>query len=172
MLDREAFLKDLICVRQRLKLAKGKEALDKTKVYWRGVLYGLFSASAKIISAEEFRELHNSKTSIDLVDSLITILQDHEKMEEASMSKFKKLGLTNCHDCDISPGQPHEDGCDTERCSVCAGQRMCCDCEGHNKYFAKWTGIFPGRAESEFLNMDLNEFHAQGLTEIFWKEKP
>lgn len=69
--------------------------------------------------------------------------------------------LVNCHDCNAKPGQVHADGCDTERCSVCGGQRLQCSegCSpGHDKAFARWTGIWPGAAEADMLGMDLNEF--------------
>jgi hypothetical protein len=73
--------------------------------------------------------------------------------------------LTNCHDCGAEPGEPHKSGCDTERCSVCGGQRLQCeselDCEGHDKYFARWTGIWPGKAEADYLGLDLNTFYAK-----------
>lgn len=35
---------------------------------------------------------------------------------------------------------------------------MQCDCKGHDKLFARWTGIWPGAAESAMLGIDLNEF--------------
>ncbi len=66
--------------------------------------------------------------------------------------------LTNCHDCSARPGQKHQEGCDVERCSVCGEQRLGCDCKGHDKEFAKWTGIWPGMAEANYLGIGLNDF--------------
>ncbi len=76
--------------------------------------------------------------------------------------------LTKCHDCGVNPGECHMSGCDTEYCSVCGGQRLQCDCKGHDRQFARWTGLWPGKAESEVLGIDLNTFHIKGLNEIFF----
>ncbi len=51
------------------------------------------------------------------------------------------MNLTNCHDCNAEPGEIHKDGCDVECCSVCGGQRLQCDCEGHDKIFTKWRTL-------------------------------
>ena len=74
--------------------------------------------------------------------------------------------LTNCHDCGAKPGNRHSLNCDVERCSVCGGQRLQCDCKGHSRKFARWTGIWPGKAESDYLGIDLNEFSK--VSDIFF----
>jgi len=77
--------------------------------------------------------------------------------------------LRTCHDCGAKPGEAHSENCDVERCSVCGGQRLQCDpneCSEHDKMFAKWTGIWPGAAEADYLGVDLNEF--QRFSNIFF----
>jgi hypothetical protein len=37
---------------------------------------------------------------------------------------------------------------------VCGGQRLCCSEEGHDANFARWTGIWPGSAELEYLKKE------------------
>jgi hypothetical protein len=99
--------------------------------------------------------------------------------------------LTDCPDCGAKPGQVHNDNCDVERCSVCGGQKLMDDCEGHDKAFARWTGLWPGVAEAAYLGLyskmtkhgwmpcpgddpqasaDLNKFYDLDLHKIFFVE--
>jgi len=51
----------------------------------------------------------------------------------------------NCPDCGVKPGEEHKEECKVEQCTVCHGQRLKCDCEGHDSVVAKWTGELPGK---------------------------
>ena len=78
---------------------------------------------------------------------------EHKHRQEAR----RKFELTDCHDCGAKPGEMHRGSCDVERCSVCGGQRLVCDCKGHDRAFARWTGIWPGKAEAEYLGHHLGD---------------
>ena len=76
--------------------------------------------------------------------------------------------MTNCPDCNAKPGNIHVDGCNVERCSVCGGQRLQCECADHDPKFARWSGWWPGWLEAEALKIDLNEFYMQGYNKIIF----
>ena len=99
-----------------------------------------------------------------------------EKVEELSTKNSSPTlileQLESCHDCGAKPGQHHSDNCDVERCSVCGGQRIQCNCDGHDKSFAKWTGIWPGKAEATYLGLCLNDFQSLGYSKIFYIKDP
>jgi len=76
--------------------------------------------------------------------------------------------VDRCPDCQVAAGQPHADNCDVERCSVCGDQRLGCNCEGHDKQFARWTGIWPGVAEAAHLGINSNELYESGLAAVLF----
>lgn len=93
----------------------------------------------------------------------------NQKFTIGELQRDKKTeSMRNCPDCSAKPGHCHSEGCDVEQCSVCGWQRLLCTCEGHDPAFARWSGIWPGKAEAIALGIDLNEFAKRKYNEIFW----
>ncbi len=58
-------------------------------------------------------------------------------MSSTQIGLFKELGMNDevnlCGDCGVEEGQIHRDGCDMERCFLCGGQLISCDCDAGEK---------------------------------------
>jgi len=76
--------------------------------------------------------------------------------------------MRDCPDCGTPPGECHHDGCGVERCSTCGGQRLQCECMGHDPCFSRWNGFWPGGLEAAALGMDLNALAATGFDKLFF----
>ena len=76
--------------------------------------------------------------------------------------------MHNCRDCNAKPGEMHMDGCDTERCSSCGGQRIQCDCPDHDPAFSRWSGFWPGGPEASMIGIDMNQFISAGYHKIIF----
>ena len=66
--------------------------------------------------------------------------------------------LHDCRDCGAKPGDLHQHGCDTERCAMCGGQSLTCDC------VYEINGMPP-----EFLERDHPGVYNKGPTKQMYK---
>lgn len=76
----------------------------------------------------------------------------------------------NCPDCGTGIGMPHRSECDVELCSICGGQRICCDCEGHDPMASAWTGEWLNDKKPDVIITDDPKF-GQGRKKLLsWPE--
>jgi hypothetical protein len=74
-----------------------------------------------------------------------------------------------CPDCGAAINQVHASGCDVERCTVCGGQRLSCECArttAHDPWEARWRGEWPGALECRERGWYAKFFRAEELDEL------
>lgn len=93
---------------------------------------------------------------------------DSETQKEQIKHKVEVFLNNRCYDCGVPPGHPHNPNCDIEMCSVCGGQKLQCDCEGHDPLFSRWTGFWPGVLETKDIGITLNDLYEYGLEKVLF----
>jgi hypothetical protein len=79
------------------------------------------------------------------VDSLLGALDEVQAINHGGGdTRPPPLLLAACPACAAAISEPHERGCDIERCSVCGEQWLLCQCFEHNPLLEIWTGRWPG----------------------------
>jgi len=70
---------------------------------------------------------------------------NESEIAEIAERLWKEEEISKCPDCQVEPGENHDEMCDVARCTSCKGQRLSCDCEDGEPDI--WTGKWPGVKE-------------------------
>ena len=84
--------------------------------------------------------------------------------------------MKECHDCGVKIGKVHESGCDWERCPICKGQLLSCNCI--YEYFGidvvnmeeKYPAIYNEGVTDEMYDMWEKHLNKKGRI-VYGKEK-
>jgi len=135
-------LKDLVTDLNLDTLEKDTYGIDSGLVYvdgpsdddFGGMVYFFNEGRVKAYFELDIEELISLKRFVDL-----RIERKLIGMKERIDAGPKRLE-EKCGDCGAHIGEEHQICCDLEECTVCKGQRLCCDCEGHDPWEARWKG--------------------------------
>lgn len=109
---------------------------DTTENCWRGVYS---PQEAGVIMTKPKRILYRGVPMVEGWPEKIMAVQEIQSVKfkgrDISRIRYGKeksdwaAASTPCHDCRVLEGEFHVPSCDVEKCPVCGGQLITCDCE-------------------------------------------
>src|SRR4051794_25551827 len=88
-----------------------------------------------------------------------------------SDNEKKTHDLLPCPACDCGAGQPHRDGCEAERCSVCGCQRIAwAGCEGPDHLAGASTGEWPETGPTADEDEEPSTTEIEGIVDMLMSD--